>query len=457
MELESESQDSPGLGVDNPGPKIQLNRPGESGRNGLTAQLCVIVCLSFRRRYIAERFQQAVVIKPGHPFQRGQFDGLTRFPRSPTVDQLSLVEPVDGFGQGIVVAVSLAAYRRLDAGFCQAFAVLYRYVLRAPVAMMDQLVSFGLTGVQRLLQSVEHEVGPHRAADAPADDSPSEDIDHESDIDETLPGRDVGEIADPQLVRPLCLELAVDPVERARCLRIGSRRAYDLAAHDAPQAGLTHQALHRAAGHLSSLTSKLAPHFVGAVDLQVCLPNPLNVDAQHVVSLDSGTAQRRVALLRCITPVARRRDLHHPADRLDTVGMAVLVDKYPHGLKWRPSSAWAKNALARRRISFALRSSRTSRSSALMRSSSAVVGPGRWPVSRSCWRTQRRSVSGVQPILAAMDSIAAHCELYSLAASLTMRTARSMTSGEYLDCFFMTPFSQTMEPLQNPGRFRQRL
>jgi hypothetical protein len=46
-----------------------------------------------------------------------------------------------------------------------------------------------------------------------------------------------------------------------------------------------------------------------------------------------------------------------------------------------------------------------------------------------------------------------HCELYSLAASLTMRTARSMTSGEYLGCFFIAPFSQTMEPLQNPGRF----
>jgi hypothetical protein len=28
-----------------------------------------------------------------------------------------------------------------------------------------------------------------------------------------------------------------------------------------------------------------------------------------------------------------------------------------------------------------------------------------------------------------------------------------MTSGEYLGCFFIAPFSQTMEPLQNPGRF----
>jgi hypothetical protein len=37
-----------------------------------------------------------------------------------------------------------------------------------------------------------------------------------------------------------------------------------------------------------------------------------------------------------------------------------------------------------------------------------------------------------------------------LAASLTMRTTRSMTSGEYSDCFFMTPFNQTMAPLQSP-------
>jgi hypothetical protein len=62
---------------------------------------------------------------------------------------------------------------------------------------------------------------------------------------------------------------------------------------------------------------------------------PLNVDAQHVVALDTGTAQRRAALLRCVSPIARRRDLHHPADRLDTLGMAVPVDECPQHLKWR--------------------------------------------------------------------------------------------------------------------------
>lgn len=46
--------------------------------------------------------------------------------------------------------------------------------------------------------------------------------------------------ADPQLVRPLRLELAVNPVERAWRLRVGHRRAHDPASHDATQAGHAH-------------------------------------------------------------------------------------------------------------------------------------------------------------------------------------------------------------------------
>jgi hypothetical protein len=62
------------------------------------------------------------------------------------------------------------------------------------------------------------------------------------------------------------------------------------------------------------------------------LPDPFNLDAQHVVSLDTDKAQRRVALLRRVAPVARRRNLYHLTARLDTVGMAVLVDELRHDL-----------------------------------------------------------------------------------------------------------------------------
>src|SRR3954469_13990386 len=72
-----------------------------------------------------------------------------------------------------------------------------------------------------------------------------------------------------------------------------------------------------------------------------------------------------------------------------------------------------------------------------MRCCSAVVVPGRTPLSRSPWRTHLRSVSAVQPILEAIDSIAAHCDGYWSLASKTMRTARSVTSGENFGDFLM--------------------
>ena len=59
----------------------------------------------------------------------------------------------------------------------------------------------------------------HRAADAPADDAPGKDVDNEGDVDKTLPSGDVREIADPQLVWSLGLELAVDAVEQTSRVR----------------------------------------------------------------------------------------------------------------------------------------------------------------------------------------------------------------------------------------------
>src|SRR5262249_30664818 len=127
-----------------------------------------------------------------------------------------------------------------------------------------------------------------------------------------------------------------------------------------------------------------------------------------------------------------------------------------HGFHRRSSSPWAKNALALRRISLAWRSSRTSRSSALMRSRSSVVVPGRLPWSRSACRTPFDSGCDVAPILARIDAIAAHCDVCSVRCSNTIRTARSRTSAENFgdfDSFVMAPVSQELEPPANPGRF----
>jgi len=54
------------------------------------------------------------------------------------------------------------------------------------------------------------------------------------------------------------------------------------------------------------------------------------------------------------------------AARLDPVGLSMLINEHRHRFGRRSSSAWAKKAAALRRISFARRSSRFSRSSSLM-------------------------------------------------------------------------------------------
>ena len=53
------------------------------------------------------------------------------------MDQLSLVQPVDRLGQGIVVAVALAADRRLDAGLGKPLGVSNADV-RPTVGVMNQ-------------------------------------------------------------------------------------------------------------------------------------------------------------------------------------------------------------------------------------------------------------------------------------------------------------------------------
>jgi len=43
-----------------------------------------------------------------------------------------------------------------------------------------------------------------------------------------------------------------------------------------------------------------------------------------------------------MTPISRRGNLQPLADRLDPVGIAMLVDEIPQDLSRRSSSAWAK-------------------------------------------------------------------------------------------------------------------
>src|SRR4030095_9569728 len=320
--------------------------------------------------------------------------------------------------------------------------------------MMDQrCVGIHRTIVERLLQRIEGEIGAQRVRGAPAYDATGEGVDHEGDVDEAAPRRAVGQLGHPQRIGPRHYEVTMHVIGGPWQLVTGYRRLELSSAHCAAQSQIAHESLHRATCRSDLLAIQLPPNLAHAVDLEVLVPEALDIDFELAVALRARRNARWINFPRPVLVVRRWGDRQLCADRLDPVVVTMSLDERHHHFPRRSSSAWAKNADALRRISLARRSSWFSRSSALSRARSSLVSPGRRPRSRSAWRTQWRSVSFVQPIFSAIEPIAAHCESYSGSSSRTSRTARSWTSGEYLFVVFMTPSSQEMESPGIPGRF----
>ena len=203
------------------------------------------------------------------------------------------------------------------------------------------------------------------------------------------PGGEVGEVAHPEPVRRGRVELPPHAVQRARRGRVLDRRPHGLPSHRPAQPRGPHQPLHRASRHGKPLAAQLPPD----------LPRPVRARSSRRAPVRSRGAARRL-VGRAPRPgrgrggtrggrrSRRRGDRQQPADRLEPVDGAVIVHEGDHVLGRRSSSAIAKHAEAFLRISSACRSSRTSRSSSLIRAFSSLVGPARTPsseVARGIW------------------------------------------------------------------------
>ena len=94
----------------------------------------IVAFLGFGRRDVADGLEQPAIVEPVHPLQRRELDSLERPPWPTPVDDLGLVETIDGFGESIVIAVPDAAYRRFDSGFGEPLGVFDRNILGAAIA-----------------------------------------------------------------------------------------------------------------------------------------------------------------------------------------------------------------------------------------------------------------------------------------------------------------------------------
>jgi len=86
----------------------------ESGRHGRLFQLAIIRLFQLRRRHVPDRLEQSTVVEPIDPLVP---------PGTAASDDFGLVQSVDRLGQGIVVGVTNAADRCVDARFGQALRV----------------------------------------------------------------------------------------------------------------------------------------------------------------------------------------------------------------------------------------------------------------------------------------------------------------------------------------------
>lgn len=128
-----------------------------------------------------------------------------------------------------------------------------------------------------------------------------------------------------------------------------------------------HQSLHGTAGRGYRLTARLFPDFTSTVVPVTLFPHALNVVAKLSVPPGALTALLWLSLKGPTAAIRGRCNRQFLADRLDTVFVAVRVNKiHPH-LGLRSSAAWAKKAAAFFKISWARLSARFSRSSAFMR------------------------------------------------------------------------------------------
>ena len=102
--------------------------------------------LEFCRRDVADRLEDPAVVEPVDPFQRCVFNGLEIPPWTAAVNDFSLVETDDGFGQRVVVGIAHAAYRGLRTRLGEALGIADRQILGEFNPSSQQLLIGGCDG-----------------------------------------------------------------------------------------------------------------------------------------------------------------------------------------------------------------------------------------------------------------------------------------------------------------------
>ncbi len=237
----------------------------------------------------------------------------------------------------------------------------------------------------RHVQGIDHQLGPQVGGHRPAHHAAAEGIDHYGQIQKPRPGPDIGDIGNPELVRPVRRKVPIHQIRGSARPWLPMRRRSSPASAHPFHSRLFHQTRYPLAGNPLALS-----HQFGSDPRR-----SIGASTPAMYSLDSGS-QLRILLSSSrggtITPrvVPTGGNAQHLAHRDEGIVLLVLAHELEDFPGTEPVSR-ANQAVAFARISRSSFSCRFSRRSWPSSSRSVLVNPSaRRPSSKSACLTQLR-------------------------------------------------------------------
>src|SRR5438094_851281 len=317
------------------------------------------------------------------------------------IEQLALERREEALAHGVVVGIAHTAHRRPDAGLATAPAEGERRVLAALIRVMNHLGRSALRDghVERGQDELGAEVGFHR----PADDPATPRVEHDGEIQEAGPRRDVRDVRDPQPIGAGRRELAVDEIRGRPRRLVSHRRVERFPTAHALHAGGPHEPGDALAADLEAARREFSVDAWCAVR---AARHPVNrVDVRRQLPIGPRPRRQRALPPRVVPAGGDTQHAAHGGDLMD----GLVCGHELESLDGIVLVSRANQAAAFERIARSSRSCRFSRRSRRSSSCSSVVRPSvRSPASRAACFTQFRiawaegsnsppSSSGVRP------------------------------------------------------------
>src|SRR5262249_39058410 len=126
------------------------------------------------------------------------------------IEELALERREEALTERVVVRVADGSHRRPDAHLAAALAEGERRVLAALIRVMNDVDRAALR--EGHVEGLEHEFGPEVCGHCPANDAAAPGVEDDGEVQKAGPGRDVGDVGDPELIWDSRCEVAVHEI-----------------------------------------------------------------------------------------------------------------------------------------------------------------------------------------------------------------------------------------------------